>query len=237
MDNNVIQSLWVEGDLSVMERVSIGSFLKHGYEYRLYTYGRVGKVPSGVTICDANEIIPENDIFVVRGGYSSFSDFFRWKLVRDRGGWYCDADTICLRRFDFPGDYVFVGGFGKPGSDDCVSSGMFRAPAGSPVTEWAWQECLKMRPETMSWGQAGPPLFTEAVHKFGLTKSIISGTMFFPVFYTEAPRAFTDIYVPRIADDCYSIHLFNEMWRLAGADKNAIYPESSLYEKLKREFL
>jgi hypothetical protein len=89
----------------------------------------------------------------------------------------------------------------------------------------------------MSWGQAGPPLFTEAVHKFGLTSSIIHGSMFFPVFYTEAPRAFTDIYRPRIAKDCYSIHLFNEMWRIAGADKNATYPEASLYEELKREFL
>jgi hypothetical protein len=237
MLNNVIQMLWVEGDLSVMERVSIGSFLKHGHEVHLYTYGRVGKVPYGTALMDANEIIPERNLFKVRGGYSSFSDFFRWKLVRDRGGWYCDADTICLKRFDFPRDYVFVGGFGKPGSDDCVSSGMFRAPANSPIMEWGWQECLKMKPETMSWGQAGPPLFTEGVHGFDLTGSIICGSMFFPVFYTEAPHAFTDIYVPRISESCYSIHLFNEMWRLAGADKNAMYPESSLYERLKREFL
>lgn len=237
MDNNVIQSLWIGGDLSVMERLSINSFLKNGYEYRLYTYGQVDKVPYGVKLYDANEIIPEKDIFLVRGGYSSFSDFFRWNLIRLCGGWWCDTDAVCLRRFDFPGDYAFVGGLGAPGANDCVSSGMFRAPAGSPITEWAWEECLKMRPETISWGQAGPPLITEGVHKFGLTKHIISGNLFFPVYYTEAPRAFTDIYVPRIAKDCYSIHFFNEIWRLAGADKNGTYPESSLYEQLKREFL
>ena len=237
METNIIQSLWVEGDLSVMERLSIGSFLKHGYEYRLYTYGKTYGIPYGVQICDANEIIPEKDLFKVRGGYSSFSDFFRWNLIRLQGGWWCDTDAVCLRRFDFPGDYVFVGGLGKPGANDCVSSGIFRAPAGSPITEWAWQECLKMRPETMSWGQAGPPLITEGVHKFDLTSSIISGKLFFPVYYTEAPEAFLNSEPPVISNECFSLHFFNEVWRLAGADKNADYSKSSLYEVLKKRFL
>src|SRR5271166_6060478 len=134
---NVIQTLWVNGALSVMERLSLNSFLKHGHEVHLYTYGPVGQVPKGVVLRDGNEVILEKDLFLVKGGYSTFSDFFRWKLIRERGGWWCDTDTICLKRFDFPGDYVFVGGLGAPGSNDCVSSGMFRAPAMSPITDWA----------------------------------------------------------------------------------------------------
>jgi len=34
-------------------------------------------------------------------------------------------------------------------------------------------------------------------------------------------------------DGIYAIHLWNEMWRLAGQDKNAQYHERCLYEKLK----
>jgi hypothetical protein len=236
MGLDVVQSLWMGGPLTEMERLCIRSFVSSGHPFHLYTYGDVFSIPDGAILVDANEIIPKAESFMVRGGYSSFSDFFRWKLVRDRGGWWVDTDTVCLRPFDFPGEYVFVGGLGAPGSDDCVSSGMFKAPKGSPITQWAREQCQRMDPGTMPWGEAGPPLITKAVHKFNLTSAIVSGSMFFPVFYTEAPRAFTDIYVPRIAKDCYSIHLFNEMWRLAGADKNASYPESSLYEQLKKKF-
>lgn len=233
-----VQSLWIGDELSEMEQLSIRSFLKNGHPFHLYVYGpTLHNVPPGTKLFDANEIIPHKDVFTVRGGYSSFSDFFRWKLVGDKGGWWVDLDTVCLKPFDFMGDYVFVGGLGKPGSADCISSGMFKAPKGSEIMKAGWEQCQKMDPTTMTWGQAGPPLFTELVHAFGLTNAIVPARLFFPVFYTEAPKIFTDIYVPRIAADCYSVHLFNEIWRLAGADKNATYPENSLYEQLKRRFL
>lgn len=238
MGRDIVQSLWVKGPLSEMEILCIHSFVKNGHPFLLYTYDdpRTFVVPDGCLACDANEIIPKDELFTVRGGVSSFSDFFRWKLIRDHGGWWVDTDTICLRPFDFLGQYTFVGGMGAPGSDDCVSSGMFKAPRHSPITEWAWEECQKMDPETMPWGEAGPPLITRAVHKFSLTNALVSAKLFFPVFYTEAPAIFTNPVAPVIPEEAYSVHLFNETWRLAGADKNARYPESSLYEQLKRRF-
>ena len=36
-----IQSLWIGGELSPMEQLSIASFLAHGHEYHLYSYGEV----------------------------------------------------------------------------------------------------------------------------------------------------------------------------------------------------
>jgi len=38
-------------------------------------------------------------------------------------------------------------------------------------------------------------------------------------------------------EQTYAIHLWNEMWRLAGQDKNAQYHETCLYEKLKQNYL
>jgi len=234
---DIIQGLWIGGALSRMEQMSINSYLRNGHEFHLYTYGNVDLVPPGAVVKDANEIIPQGDVFQNRGGYSTFSDFFRWKLVLDRGGWWSDLDAICLKPFDFPSEYVFVGGLGPVGSDDCVSSGMFKAPAGSPILSWGWEQCQKMDTKTMAWGQAGPPLFTEAVHKFGLTSSIVPGKLFFPVFYTLAPKVFTSKYSPIYMGDCYSIHLFNEMWRLAEVNKNWNFDPTCLYEQLKRRFL
>jgi hypothetical protein len=139
---------------------------------------------------------------------------------------------------DFISDHVFIGGKGLPGSDDCITSGLFKAPAQSEIMKWGWEQCQKMNPLTMAWGQAGPPLFTEAVHKFGLSvgATVVPGSLFFPVFYTKAPGAFIG---PNTSDDygnAYSVHLFNEIWRLAGTDKNAVYPNTSAYEKLKKRF-
>ena len=212
------------------------SFLANGHEFHLYTYHGVGDIPKGVVEKDANEIISHEKIFLVRNGYSSFSDFFRWKVVLDKGGWWADADTVCLRPWNLSDQYVFVGGLGKPGSADCVSSGMFKAPAGSPIMKWGWEQCQKMDPKTMTWGQAGPPLITEAVHTFGMMGKLIPAKLFFPVYYTNAIWDLTDPISPVIPPEAYSVHMFNEMWRLGHVDKNARYTETSLYEQLKRRF-
>lgn len=234
---DVVQSLWI-GKITEMERLCIRSFLANGHPFHLYAYDdeNIDQVPEGTIVKCANEIIPWSQAFKVRGGYSSFSDFFRWKLILDRGGWWADADTVCLRPFSFECDHVFVGGTGQPGSDDCISSGMFKAPAGAAVLKWGWEQCQKMDPATMSWGEAGPPLITAAVHKLGLIWARVPAKLFFPVHYTPAPQIFCDANAPVIPSKCYSVHLFNEMWRLAGYDKDAKYPDTSLYEQLKRRF-
>ena len=230
-----MQSLWVGPELSNMERLSINSFLKNGHEYDLYTYGRVLGIPDGVNVLDANEIIPELNIFYNRGGYSTFSDFFRWKLIRDRGGWWVDTDAVCLRPFDFDSEYVFFGGKGKPGADDCVTSGLFKAPANSQFTRFGWKVCETTDTMTMKWGECGPPLITEMVEVCGLQDHILPGKMVFPIFYTDAARVFTQSTGKMNFGDAYSVHLFNEIWRLAGTDKNGFYP-NSLYQQLQERF-
>ena len=65
--NRVIHGLWIGAHLSRMEDLSIRSFLAHGHEYHLYTYGRIDNVPDGVVIMDANEIISADKIFKYSG--------------------------------------------------------------------------------------------------------------------------------------------------------------------------
>lgn len=236
-----MQGLWIGGTLSNMEKLSINSFLRNGHEYDLYTYGQVEGVPVGANVKDANEIIPWSQVFLNRGGYSTFSDFFRWKLVRDRGGWWVDTDAVCLRPFDFESEYVFFGGKGKPGSDDCVTSGLFKAPADSKFTQYGWRACEMTDTKTMAWGACGPPLITEMVEACELQHKILPGSMVFPIFYTNAVKEFTTqreypkMHSANVFGDAYSVHLFNEMWRLAGADKNGFYP-GSIYQALQERF-
>ena len=109
MAGNLIQGLWIGPRLSVMERLSIASFLHHGHDYRLYTYGPVEGLPAGAVLEDARSILPESMIFQYRehASFAGFSNYFRYKLLLERGGWWVDTDTVCLRPFDFDEPYVF----------------------------------------------------------------------------------------------------------------------------------
>src|SRR4051794_25599030 len=108
-DNQVIQGLWIGPALSVMEQMSISSFLANGHEYHLYVYDAVANVPLGTTIKDANELLPASSIFQYKQtpSYAGFANVFRYKLLFERGGWWADVDTISLRPFDFPQPHVF----------------------------------------------------------------------------------------------------------------------------------
>src|SRR5438105_1989553 len=93
MTGEVIQGLWVGERLSVMERLSIASFLHHGHAYHLYTYGPVAGLPAGAVRQDARAILPESMIFQYRdhASYAGFSNYFRYKLLLERGGWWVDT--------------------------------------------------------------------------------------------------------------------------------------------------
>ncbi|HKG24499.1 MAG TPA: hypothetical protein VKB09_02575 [Thermomicrobiales bacterium] len=48
--NRIVQWLWVGSELSMMEQLSISSFLLNGHEYHLYVYGETRNVPLGTVI-------------------------------------------------------------------------------------------------------------------------------------------------------------------------------------------
>ncbi len=79
---------------------------------------------------------PSSRIFKYTGydTYAGFSNFFRYKLLLDRGGWWVDADTICLRPFDFREPFVFASVMIPAGSDGgcvpAVAPGIIKAPRG-----------------------------------------------------------------------------------------------------------
>src|SRR2546423_1207898 len=113
--NKIIQGLWIGPELSVMEQLSIASFMRNGHEYHLYIYDEPKNVPVGALIKDANEILPAASVFQYKQypSYSGFSNFFRYKLLLERGGWWVDTDTICVKPFDFPELYVFFSEIGQ----------------------------------------------------------------------------------------------------------------------------
>src|SRR5882672_1398368 len=235
--NKVIQGLWIGPELSVMEQLSVASFLQNGHEYHLYVYDRPRNIPAGTVIKDANEILPAARIFRYRDSpsYAGFANFFRYKLVLERGGWWIDTDTVCLKPFDFPEPYVFSSELSQ--GLEVVNSGIFKAPAGSEVMAYAWGVCQTKDPQKLVWGETGPKLIGEAVSKLGLEKYKHPSTVFCPLAFYEWHKVLESDPALAFGERTYAIHLWNERWRATGQDKNAHYHPDCLYEQLKQRYL
>ena len=235
--NKIIQGLWIGPELSVMEQLSIASFLLNGHDYHLYVYDELKNIPAGTTVRDANEILPNSSIFQYREypTYAGFANFFRYKLLLERGGWWADADIICLKPFDFPSEHVFATEMCK--GIEVVSSGIIKAPKDSPAMAYAWQVCRSKNPQDLAWGETGPKLMGEAVEEFSLEEYKKPHCVFNPLGYSDWRMVLEPNVEPLFDAESHSIHLWNEMWRASGQDKNAEYEPQCLYEQLKTRYL
>src|SRR6266850_663262 len=235
--NTIIQGLWIGPELSALEQLSIASFLQNGHEYHLYVYEVPQNVPAGTVIRDAREILPSSMIFLYREyqSYAGFANFFRYKLLLERGGWWVDSDTVCLKQFDFPQEHVFA-------TEICnelevINCGAIKTPQGSPVMAYAWDVCQTKKPEQLVWGETGPKLMGEAVRKFSLQEHAQPHYAFCPISYSEWDKVLDPDAEVVYGKGTYAIHLWNEMWRKAGRNKNQRYHTDCFYERLKEKYL
>lgn len=232
-----IQGLWVGSALSMMEQLSLASFLRHGHDYHLYVYEDVADIPEGVDVRDGNDILPASMIFRYkhRKSYAGFSNYFRYKLLLENGGWWVDTDVVCIKPFTFDTACVFASeGFkGRV----LVSSGIIKVPPGSPVMTYAWQTCRSKNPQDLTWGEIGPRLMDEAVRKFALDLFIRPPNVFSPIPFKAWGAVLDPTRIWAFDETTCAIHLWNEMWRQDGQDKNRPYHPDCLYEQLKRRYL
>ena len=237
MPNDIVQGLWIGQRLSVMEQLSIRSFLAHGHRYHLYTYDKVEGVPRGAVLRDAREILPRDRIFRYTefDTYAGFANFFRYKLLWERGGWWSDSDVVCLRPFHFAGDYVFSSERDIAGAD-VVNVGVMKAPARSSLFAYAWETCNAKDPRTLRWGEVGPALAAVAVAKFGLQSSVQTAAVFCPIDFFEWQAVLDGTREWSFGPETCAVHLWNELWRRCGRDKDAVYAKTCLYERLKRQY-
>ena len=233
----VIQSLWVGGRLSTLEQLAIRSFQAHGHEFVLYAYEDTEGVPPGTVVMDANSILPASRIFTYREhqSYAGFANFFRYKLLLEKGGWFVDADMVCLRPFNFQDEYVFS----SEGLEDrqLVNVGAIKAPAGSAILEYAWNACEQMDPAALQWSQCGPRLFGRAVEAHALHRHVQPWPVFCPLHFSAWRRVLDPSASWQFPPETCAIHLWNELWRRSGQDKDARYDSECLYERLKQRYL
>jgi hypothetical protein len=236
--DDVIQGLWIGAELSVMESLSIASFLAHGHQFHLFVYSDVKNVPAGTVTRDGEEILPASAIFRYRdnGSYAGFSNFFRYELLWKYGGWWVDLDTICLRPFRFANDYV-IGSEPVADGGSHPISGVLKTPPQSPLIQYLKEVCGGKDRETLTWGETGPKLVADGIRRFSFEKYVQTSDAFCPLGWYEWDRVLDPAASVSLEVSALAIHLWNEMWRRSDKDKNALYHPNCLYERLKAKYL
>ena len=235
-----IQSFW-SGKITDMERLCIKSFLDNGHPFHLYCYGTLEGVPEGTTIMDAGYLMPESEIKNFPT-LQQFADYFRCRLLYDKGGWWMDMDTVCLRPFDFPQPYVFAK---APSDRAIVYNGFVKVPAKSEVMLYCMQRIEAMAAysrEVADFQAMGPHLLTRAIYESKLADYVLPGDTFDPVHWDKLEKIVDPEFKPDLSKS-YTIHLFHAAWndgpqahgRHLYSDRH--YPQGCIYENLKRRYL
>jgi hypothetical protein len=220
----IIQSLWIGRPLSLIEQLSITSFLGKGYEYHLYCYKKIEGIPHGVIVRDAAEILPASEIFYYprgagRGSVAAFANLFRYKLLLERGGWWMDTDMVCLRRLDFAEPVVFAGQR-VPGGTQATNSAI-KLPQGHAVSRQCHEAASREDRKKMSWGKTGPFLLDRVVEENGLRQSVKAPEFFCPLDYWEWESLLAgnpDSLARLMTAETRTVHLWHEQWRRAGIE-------------------
>jgi len=219
-NNNPIQSLWIGTALSPMEIMCIRSYITNGHDFHLYLYDKVLNIPEGTIIKDANEIIPQNEIYVDSfGGYVNFSNIFRYTLLYKLGGWWVDMDVCCLKPFDFDSEYVF-----RSHHDFPVVGNIMKCPAGSELMNICYTEAIsQVDSGNKNWNKP-IEILNNNIRKLGLESNIVS------ISNADNWRLVRKLIRSgrKIPDSWFAIHWINEEWRANHIDRKAIKCKSTL---------
>lgn len=234
---NRIQSFWYGAKISTMELLCLNSFSKNGHTFDLYTYEHIPNLPIGVNQVDANSILNKNKIFTDNtGGIASFSDWFRYKLLYKKGGWWVDLDVVCLKPFDVVEEYCFATENDSAKYGTGITCAVIKAPKKAEFLQIILSHIESFENyKNIQWGEFGPVLLHTVLKTFYCEEFVQSVTMFCPIDWRDMQTLVTEN--RELPNDSFAIHMWNNLWNIYSLDKNASYPPHCIYEKLKTLYL
>lgn len=256
----VIQMFWHGAPLSRIERLAVSSFLQNGHRVDLYVYDEPTGIPAGASVKDAAQILPRSTLFRHKRTQSlaAFADWFRYRLLYERGGIWVDADMVCLRPFDYEEEEIYAWQ-----DDKYINNAVLGLPAGHALADWLAACCenpnqplpyddftvrfRKLRRRVLRgdlrgdvrWGENGPKGLTSAARHLGYADKALPSWHFYPV----SPLHFRQLFAsaegrPLELNGSRAVHLWNHLLEeQAGFDKNGVFPADSPFEQLCSKYL
>ena len=245
-----IAMLWMRGELSFLEQLCVQSFLDAGHHVALYSYEPIGRVPEGVELRDAADILPETGFLVHErtGSPALHSDLFRYKLLErmDRTIW-ADTDAYCLRRFQ-PIDghlygwesahHVNGGVLGLPQDSATLAALLDFTRDEFAIPPWEkrwkrkeWQAAkyagTPVHVGEQTWGVWGPHAVTHFLHETGEVARALPQVALYPYSFALRRKLVTAgvDHSRAITDETQSVHLYGRRIRKRLAEKDHGLPD------------
>ena len=234
-----VSSFW-DGELSLLEKLCITSFVRQGVTYNLYVYDAPAELPPGVILKDAAAILPRDKVFRYSAGefnlgsIAGFTNLFRYTVIHQLGGWWIDTDVCLLSPFAFKEDETYYEESSQT-EPFYVSTSCFKAMSNSAVMA----ECLRRFGEKdvtrVVHGETGPRLLTDSILSLGKQNLVLDNHQVMPVPWWDWQRLFYDESLS--LNGCHAVHFWNAMITAGQLDKNSRFPGNAPFERLKRAYL
>lgn len=230
-----LNTLWVDGPLSHLERICLASMLKQGHRVTLHTYGKVTNVPQGIIIKSATDTLPLDDTYRHRktSSISLFADYFRCVLLKKEMGVWVDLDCFLLQPLEVPSHGYLLGH-----ELNTINSAVLHLPSDSPILHDLLTACTapnkspywldfrrkiikraayiisgkKWHLGDMGWGIVGPVALTRLIPRYNLLDKVQPMKAFYPVDRQGSTRLFESVPFRHIIDDpeVKSIHIYDK---------------------------
>lgn len=186
---------WI-GELSQFEIACINSFVKSGFNVKLWSYNNL-TLPN-VKSCDAELVLPYKNISLYKQKHhngkeessTAFSDAFRFNLIYKFEGWWFDTDCYCLKSaedfYKLRKNKKFVSCLESLVHPFVGSAAFYSDKKHSKfLIEELEQLCLQYNYEFPIWGMIGPRLITNFIHKHKLYDEILDQSKFFSIGFED----------------------------------------------------
>jgi hypothetical protein len=234
----VANFFWHGSDLSLYERVSLKSFVKHNFVVNIYSFHKLSKI-EGVNNLDAREILPEESLYKYthnnkNGCLAAFSDEFRIFLMKKKCGWWFDIDIICLKdasEFDnLDNNKKILVGYE---CEDNIANGILKINDQTIIEDIINK--IKLSGTKFNWGTIGPKLIKDIIIEKNIQKEVFKQNIFFPINYTN----FYYLFMPEklnnmklLFRNSYTCHFYNEILSRFSYPKNVLPPKGSFVYNL-----
>lgn len=233
-ENKVVNGLWIGPRLSLLERLTVQSFVDHGHEFRLWCYAALEEdLPEGAVLMDANDILEESRVFRYRkrnqfghgkGSVSGFSDVFRYKLLHDLGGWWVDMDVTCLKPLDLSCPYYFRAHHELP-----LVGNVLKAPRGCQLMQACFEQASTgVTQDNIDWHKP-IVILSNNVESLNLIDHVYADHSTSDQWDVIKRYLYTNEPLP---EHWLYVHWMNEEWRTRGLDKYDFRIGSAYFSKL-----
>ena len=239
------QGFWHGPPLGAVREACLRSFVDSGYRFHLYTYDVVD-VPDGITLMDADRVLPRAELFHFENPYTGhpdlgpFSDVFRFRLLAASGGWWSDVDTVCLSP-DIPEVDTAWAQENPEAAPRAVGTSQLALRAGSDLVQRLDAECFALSRAPLEFREVlGPKLLTRVIDELGLPPSNFgSADTFYPVRWIEAFKLWLPQYSDEIAaktEAAMFLPLYQSFPQYLGLDIGKLPPTGSFLADLCQRF-